>query len=69
MVIWSILTQQAWHDLQRQGRLRATRRHVIQEFLGPYAWMVRQMEQRLTARGQERMPCRSGRGISGKEST
>ena len=40
MVIWSILTQQAWDDLQRRGRLRAARRHVMQEFLGPYAWMA-----------------------------
>jgi hypothetical protein len=47
MVIWSILTQQAWHDLQRQGRLRVARRHVMQEFLGPYAWMAKQMERRL----------------------
>ena len=48
MVIWSILTQQAWNDLLRRGRLRVTRCHVIQEFLGPYAWMAKQMERRLT---------------------
>ena len=47
MVIWSILTQQAWNDLRRQGSLRVARRHVMQEFLGPYAWMARQMERRL----------------------
>ena len=47
MVIWSILTQRAWDDLQQQGRLRVARRHVIQEFLGPYAWMAQQMERRL----------------------
>jgi hypothetical protein len=47
MVIWSILTQQAWDDLKRRGRLRVARRHVTQEFLGPYAWMAKQMERRL----------------------
>ena len=47
MVIWSILTQQAWDDLQRRGRLRVGRRHVTQDFLGPYAWMAKQMERRL----------------------
>lgn len=47
MVIWSILTQQAWDDLQRRGRLRVARRHAIQEFLAPYAWMAKQMERRL----------------------
>ena len=51
MVIWSILTQRAWNDLQRQGRLRVAHRHVMQEFLGSYAWMAKQMERRLrTAR-------------------
>ena len=47
MVIWSILTQQAWDDLQQRGRLRVGRRHVMQEFLGPYAWMAKQMDRRL----------------------
>ena len=47
MVIWSILTRQAWDDLQRRGRLRASRRHVIKDFLGPYLWMADQMERRL----------------------
>jgi hypothetical protein len=47
MVIWSILSERAWDDLQQRGRLRVARRHVIQEFLGPYAWMARQMEHRL----------------------
>lgn len=47
MVIWSILTQQAWDDLQRRGRLRVGRRHVMQEFLGSYAWMAKQMDRRL----------------------
>ncbi len=49
MVIWSILTRQAWDDFQRRGRLRVARRHVTQEFLGPYAWMANQMERRLRA--------------------
>lgn len=48
MVIWSILTEQAWNDLQRRGRLRASRRHVTKDFLGPYTWMAEQMERRLT---------------------
>jgi Domain of unknown function (DUF3841) len=47
MVIWSILTQQAWDDLQRRGRLRVSSRRVMQEFLGPYHWMADQMERRL----------------------
>ena len=48
MVIWSLLTQQAWEELQRKGRLRASRRHADKDFAGPYAWMGRQMERRLT---------------------
>lgn len=48
MVIWSILTQQAWDGLQRRGRLRASRRHVSKEFLGSYLWMAEQMQRRLT---------------------
>ena len=48
MVIWSILTEEAWDHLQRKGRLRVARRHVIQEFLGSYVWMAAQMERRLT---------------------
>ena len=51
MVIWSILTQQAWDDLQQRGRLWVGRRHVMQEFLGPYAWMAEQMERRLKIPG------------------
>jgi hypothetical protein len=47
MLIWSILTQQAWKQLQREGRLQARRCHVIKEFLGPYLWMAGQMEKRL----------------------
>jgi hypothetical protein len=46
--IWSILTEQAWDHLQRRGRLRAARRHVIKEFLRPYIWMAEQMERRLS---------------------
>jgi hypothetical protein len=48
MVIWSILTQQAWDDLQRRGGLRVARRHVTKDFLAPYLWMADQMERRLT---------------------
>ena len=48
MVIWSILTEEAWNHLQRMGRLRVARRHVIQEFLGSYVWMAAQMERRLS---------------------
>ncbi len=47
MIIWSILTEQAWNDFQQRGRLRASRRHVIREYLGPYTWMAGQMERRL----------------------
>ncbi len=50
MVIWSILTQQAWHDFQRRGLLRVNRRHVSKDFLGPYIWMAGQMERRLAVR-------------------
>jgi hypothetical protein len=58
MLIWSILTQKAWKKLQREGRLRTSRRHVMKEFLGPYLWMVEQMEKRLkTPRpGRDAMP-------------
>ena len=48
MVIWSILTQQAWEELQRKGRLEASVCHVDKDFLAAYTWMVAQMERRLT---------------------
>ena len=48
MVIWSILTQQAWEELQRKDRLRATTRHAEQDYIAAYVWMARQMERRLT---------------------
>lgn len=47
MVIWSILTDDAWRELQQRGRLQVARRHVMKEFLGPYTWMAKQMEHRL----------------------
>jgi len=47
MVIWSNLTQQAWKELQTQGRLRVSRRHTEKDFLGSYLWMASQMERRL----------------------
>lgn len=47
MVVWSILTLPAWHELQRRGRLRASRRHVMQDFVGAYLWMAGQMQRRL----------------------
>lgn len=47
MVIWSILTEEAWRELQRKGRLRVSSRQVTQDFLAPYAWMAAQMECRL----------------------
>jgi len=47
MVIWSLLTQKAWNDLRRHGRLKVTHRHAMQEFLAPYTWMAGQMERRL----------------------
>jgi hypothetical protein len=47
-VIWSILTEQAWDELQQKGRLAANSRHVDNEDLAAYAWMVSQMERRLT---------------------
>jgi hypothetical protein len=49
MVIWSILAQQAWEELQRKGRLRASRRHAGKDFLVAYDWMAGQMERRLAA--------------------
>ena len=48
MIIWSILTQQAWEELQREGRLEASVCHVDKDFLAAYTWMVAQMERRLT---------------------
>jgi hypothetical protein len=47
MLVWSILTEPAWKELRRKGRLRASRRHVAKEFIGPYVWMADQMERRL----------------------
>ena len=47
MVIWSILSKAAWEELQRKGRLRASRRHAERLFLPAYLWMGRQMERRL----------------------
>ena len=48
MVIWSILTRQAWEELQRRGRLRATSCHAEENYMAAYVWMARQMERRLT---------------------
>ena len=48
MVIWSILTPQAWAELQSKHRLRASRRHAEQDFIASYTWMAEQMERRLT---------------------
>jgi hypothetical protein len=47
MVIWSILTEQAWEHLRLRKRLRGNRSQVIRGFLGPYLWMADQMELRL----------------------
>jgi hypothetical protein len=47
MVIWSILTPQAWAELQSKRRLRASRRHAEQDYLAPYTWMAEQMDRRL----------------------
>jgi hypothetical protein len=49
MILWSILTQQAWKELQRKGRLHANRRHVTKDYLDPYLWMAEQMQRRLKA--------------------
>jgi hypothetical protein len=48
MVIWSILTQQAWEELQQKGRLQAKFCHADKDYLAAYTWMVGQMERRLT---------------------
>jgi hypothetical protein len=48
MVIWSILTQQAWEELQQKGRLQAKFCHADKDHLAAYTWMVAQMERRLT---------------------
>ena len=47
MVIWSNLTQQAWDELQKQGCLRVSHRHVEKDFVRSYLWMASQMERRL----------------------
>jgi hypothetical protein len=47
MILWSILTKQAWEQLRQRGRLQADRRHILAEYLGPYLWMAKQMERRL----------------------
>jgi hypothetical protein len=47
MVIWSILTEPAWDELRQKGRLEAKARHVDNDYLAAYAWMVSQMERRL----------------------
>jgi hypothetical protein len=48
MVIWSILTQQAWDELQRRGRLQTNSCPADKEHMTAYTWMVDQMERRLT---------------------
>jgi hypothetical protein len=48
MIIWSILTEQAWEELQKKGRLEAKPCHVDKDYLAAYTWMVSQMERRLT---------------------
>jgi len=48
MILWSIVTEKAWGHLHSKGCLRASRRHVDQDFLVCYHWMARQMERRLT---------------------
>ena len=48
MVLWSILTPLAWEQVQRKGCLRANHRHLMKEYRGPYQWMVKQMERRLS---------------------
>jgi len=48
MVIWSVVTAQAWEELQKKGRLEAKSCHVDTDWLAAYTWMVSQMEHRLT---------------------
>jgi hypothetical protein len=48
MILWSILTKQAWEQLQRKGYLRTDRRCIWKERLIPYQWMTEQMVQRLS---------------------
>lgn len=48
MVIWSILTQQAWEKLKQEGRLQAKSCHAEKDYLAAYTWMAVQMERRLT---------------------
>jgi hypothetical protein len=47
MILWSIVTPEAWIDLQKKGRLRASCEHVTIDFLNSYLWMIKQMEVRL----------------------
>lgn len=47
MLIWSILTPEAWHELNRKGYVRADRRHADEYFIASYDWMADQMERRL----------------------
>lgn len=54
MVIWSILTQQAWEQLQRKGYVRGSRHHAEKDFLPAYLWMAQQMERRLKCLGPSR---------------
>jgi hypothetical protein len=47
MIVWSILTADAWGELQQTGQLRASRQHVEPDFMAAYTWMAEQMERRL----------------------
>jgi hypothetical protein len=47
MILWSIISQEAWIELQKKGRLRTNRNHITEDFLHSYLWMKKQMEHRL----------------------
>jgi hypothetical protein len=47
MILWSIVSRETWIELQKKGRLRATRRYITKDFLHSYLWMAGQMKHRL----------------------
>ena len=66
MIVWSNLTERAWDQLQRKGRLRASRRHTKKDFSPPTTGWPDRWNVGCTFQGRRRLRCRSGYGSSGR---
>jgi hypothetical protein len=47
MKLWTIQTEAAWVELQKEGRLIANEEYIFPEWLSAYEWLNKQMETRL----------------------